>query len=277
MNFTTLALLSAIFGALGNVLAPSLLQQFKARHLLTVTFLTMAGILLLLSPWFFHFTITLYNVVLLVIIATLDTAGNYFYFKSFAKAPASLVTPLLALAPAFAFICSWLILNDTVSWFTYVLSALIIGGIILFSLDFSNLKKFSKTTLLPALAAAGLFGSSAIPTKILLTTAEAINAPTLYMLRAGIIGIVALILFGWPRQSLTFKNYQKIFGRSVIVIISWLLLYYALAKGNAGVATTLNNTAPVFVFIISVIFLKEKVTIKKLLTAALVFMLALIL
>lgn len=58
------------------------------------------------------------------------------------------------------------------------------------------------------------------------------------------------------------------------MITKWILFYYALEKGNAGVSTTLANITPIFVFFLSLIFLQEKFTIKKLLASFSILILA---
>jgi drug/metabolite transporter (DMT)-like permease len=126
------------------------------------------------------------------------------------------------------------------------------------------------------LSAAVLFGISAIPAKELLTNQAAINSPTLYMYRAALIALFSLIFFRFEINSLSLKQYKLIFARGLFVISQWLLLYYALSKGSAGVTVTLGNITPIFVFILAALFLREKVTIKKALTAVAVLALSLL-
>ena len=120
-----------------------------------------------------------------------------------------------------------------------------------------------------------LFGLSAIPTKELLSEVDVINAPTLYMFRAALIAIIALLIFK-TKTNISVKQYRLMFFRGLIVITQWVLLYYALTKGAAGVTMTISNTAPIFVFIFSIIILNEKPTLKKMLAAIAVLVLALI-
>jgi drug/metabolite transporter (DMT)-like permease len=108
-----------------------------------------------------------------------------------------------------------------------------------------------------------LLGISAVPSKYLLTTLQATNAPTLYMFRAALIGIFALFLFRQPVIEYDLKTFRIIFIRSLFVIGQWILLYYALTLGSAGVAVTLGNITPVFVLALGSIFLKERLDWKK--------------
>lgn len=276
LSFTTIAIISAFFSAIANILARTLLKDLRSQDILGINFLTMGATLLLISPLFYFFQASAKAMGLVALIGLIDTVANYFYFKTFEKTEASIATPILSLAPGFTFFFGWLFIGDTVSLLTYLLAALIIVSIIIFSTDFKNFKQFNLDTLKPALISSLLFGISAIPSKILLSRMHAINAPTLYMFRAGFIAFFALLFFQFSIQQISIKHYRIIFGRGLIVITTWVLLYFALSKGNAGVTITLGNITPIFVFILSSLFLREKFTIKKVLASILVLALSLI-
>ena len=262
--------MSALLGAVASVLARTLLKDLKPRDILGVNFLTMAVTLLVISPIFYSFHPSLEAFTLLVLVAFIDTLANYFFFKTFEQTEASVATPILSLAPVFTFLLSWLVLGDTVKLSTYVLSFLILAGIVAFSADFKNFSKFRTQTLQPAIISSVLFGISAVPSKYLLSTLHAINPPTLYMFRAALIAIFALLFFNFPLSNISAKHYRLIFFRGLFVIGQWVLLYFALAKGNAGVTVILANITPVFVFILAAVFLREKPTVKKVLASVLV-------
>src|SRR5438067_1530989 len=96
-KFTWIAIGSAIFGAIANIMARSLLKNLKAQDILEINFLIMSALLLILSPIFFHFQATLLSVSLIILIAIIDTLANYFLFKTFEKTEASIATPILSL------------------------------------------------------------------------------------------------------------------------------------------------------------------------------------
>jgi drug/metabolite transporter (DMT)-like permease len=274
-NFTIVAVSSAVFAAIANILARTLLRDVKSRDVLGVNFLVMALTLLIFSPLFFYFSFSWQAAGLVLLVGTIDTAANYFYFKSFERSEASTVTPILSLAPGFTFLFGWLFLDDIVSWPTFAITAGIILLIIIFSFEKKQIKEFHKETLLPALASSFLFGISAVPSKALLDNLDAINSPTLYMFRAGLIALLAFVFFQNPIKKLSQKQYKLIFIRGLFVIAQWVLLYYALSLGNAGVAVTLANMTPIFVFIFGFFILKEKLTYKKFIAASLVIILSL--
>lgn len=103
MNFTFIAILSAGFAAVASILARVLLKNLESKDILGLNFLIMAGSLLILSPFFYQFTFTVSNILLIILISSIDTLGNYYYFKTFEKTEASIATPMLSLAPGFTF------------------------------------------------------------------------------------------------------------------------------------------------------------------------------
>ena len=111
-DYTLIALGSAVFSAFATILARPILKQINAKSILGINFLTMGAVLLLLSPLFYSFNATLLSVSILIIISLIDTAANYFYFKTFEKTEAGTAAPILSLAPAFTFIFSWIILGE---------------------------------------------------------------------------------------------------------------------------------------------------------------------
>lgn len=271
---TSIAIISAGFGAVANILARTLLKGTRAQDMLSINFLTMAATLLLVSPLFYSFHVTLISGGLVLLVGFIDSFANYFYFKTFEKTEASIATPLLSLAPAFTFFFGFIFLKEGVSVLSYISAFLIIVLILVFSVDFKNFKAFRSATLLPGITASFLFGISAIPTAYLLNNLHALNAPTLYMFRAGLIGLFGALFFRFPISELKVSQYRTIFIRSLIVIAQWVLLYYALTTGSAGVTVTLGNITPIFVFFLSMIFLHEKPTWKKSLTAILILILS---
>ncbi len=275
-NFTLVAVASALLGSVASILARTLLKDLKSKDILGINFLTMGATLLIISPFFYNFQPSLIAFLLLILVAFIDTLANYFFFKTFEQTEASVATPILSLAPVFTFAFGWVFLGDTVKLSTYILSFLILAGIVAFSADFKNFSRFRAQTLQPAILSSLLFGISAIPSKYLLSTLHVINAPTLYMFRAGLIALFALLFFNFPLRSIEARQYRLIFFRGLFVISQWVLLYFALSHGNAGVTVTLANITPIFVFVLSTLFLGEKPTMKKVLASVLVLVLSLI-
>ncbi len=265
-----LCIVAAFFGAIANILAKVLLKWLSTKDIFSINFLIMAVILLFISPLFYHFVPSLLAVGLVLLVAVIDTAANYFYFEALKHNDTSVITPVLSLSPLFTFILSGFFIFEKISVITYVLSIIILILIVLFSTNLESIKKMKFAHMKGAIFSSILFGISAIPAKYLLTTLWSINAPTLYMFRAGIIGLLALLVFNFTIPKLSLKQYRFIGARWIIVIIQRVLFYYSITKIPVGIANTLFSTTPIFVFLLSLLFLWERFTVKKIITCILI-------
>lgn len=272
---TLIPIASAALAAVASVLARVLLKGIPAKKILAANFFVMAATLLILSPFFYRFVFSWKSALFVLLIAAIDTTANYYYFKTFEQTEASVAVPILSLAPIGTFFFSAIFLREFPPVVSVLGAVLIVALIISISIDWNNLPKFQTATLYPALASSLLFGLSAIPSKYLLTTLEATNAPTLYMLRAGLIGLFAACFFRDSLKEVDFKTCRFIFLRGLFVIGQWILLYYALTLGSTGVAVTLGNITPIFVLFLGIVFLKEGFNWKKALAAIAVLALSL--
>lgn len=273
---TLIPIISAVLAAVASILARVLLKDIPSKKILAVNFFTMSATLLVISPLFYKFIFTWQSLGLVLLIAAIDTLGNYFYFKTFEKTDASVAVPILSLAPVVTFFFSAFFLGESPKLQSIIGALVIVILIIFISVDWKQWSKFSVATLYPALASAFLFGISSIPSKYLLSTLEATNAPTLYMIRGALIGLFALLMFKDSSGSFDIKTYRIIFIRGLFVIGQWVLLYYAITLGSTGVAVTLGNITPVFVLFFSLIFLREKFNWKKVLAAVAILAVSLI-
>lgn len=274
-SYTSLALISSVMGAIATILARTLLKDLKARDIMGVNFLVMGATLLLFSPLFYKFEASWLSMALVFLIAGIDTLANFLYFKTLEKMEASAAAPVLSLAPGFAFLCSWVFLSETIDLKTISICIAIIALVVFFSTDKFQFSRKTMIPLLLPLFSSLLFGLSSIPAKYLLSDLHSINSPTLYMIRAGFIGLFSLLLFKFRFEGISQKQFRFIFFRGLIVITQFLLLYYALAAGSTGVTITLANLNPIFVFLLGMVFLQEKWSLKKLVACALVLGLSL--
>ena len=278
LTSTIIAVGSAIFSAIANIMARYLVKDKRAQNFVPINFLTMGVTLAILSPFFYFFKFTPFSFLAIISIAFVDTFGNYFYFKTFEKTEASIATPLLSISPFFTFILGWVFLNDTISLKSFITMLAIVLMVIYFSFDKKtedalNKKFVLNKEMLNPLFSSIIFGATAIPIKLLLT-AGYFNAPTLFMFRASFVAIFSSLFFKFSIKEISASQYRIIFIRGLFVIAQYVLLYIAFTKLNIGVASTLGNIAPIFVFIFSIIFLKEKPNLKKLLLCILILLLS---
>lgn len=267
-----LCIVAAFMWAVANILAKYLLKWLNTKDVFSINFLLMAVLLMFLSPVFYSFTYSWVVVALVISIGIIDSFANFFYFESLKNNDTSIITPVLSISPVFTFILSWFFIFEHISLASYFLCLLIVLLIVIFSTNSGSIEKMSFKKVQGAIVSSLLFGISAIPAKYLLTTLWAINAPTLYMFRAGIIGLFSLLIFNFGIPKLSLKEYRFIGLRWIVVIIQWTLFYYCISKIPVGVWATIFSTTPIFVFLLSAVFLGEKFTVKKLITSFLVIL-----
>lgn len=248
-----------------------LLKDVESYNIMGLSFLMVGSTLLVFSPIFYHFTPSWTTIGLLYTIGIIDTVANYYYFKSFEHSDAGIASSMLALAPIITFIGAFLFLGTQTSLVTVLLAIFVMISITTLSSSTPlNLKSLHKTSLFAPILASVCYGLSSIPSKALLSNLNAINAPTLYMFRATIIGMCSFIFMRPNMQKITFHHYRLIWLQGLLAIITWISLYYALSKGNPGITMTLANTTPVFTIILGAMLLRERVTVKKLLSTILI-------
>lgn len=274
LNFTVIALISAFFSSLANIFARVLLKDVKGYNIMGLSFLMVGSTLLIFSPLFYHFNPSWVTIGLLYAIGIIDSAANYYYFKSFEQSEASVATSLLALAPVITFIGAFLFLGTQTSPIKFILAIVIMAGIMFLSADrttkVQNIKEIHHHSFFAPLMASILFGLSSIPSKALLSNFNAINAPTLYMFRATIIGMTSFIFMRPNLQELNINHYKLIWLQGLLAILTWVSLYYALSKGNPGITMTLANTTPAFTIVFGALFLREKITARKIFSVLLI-------
>ena len=253
---------SAAAAAVAHHLGARAIGEAAAKEVSAVSFAIMGlmlAVVLAAFPNLFHLHPTPRGIALLAVIAIIDSAGNYFLFKTYRQSHATVAVPLLSLAPAFAFPVAWLSplphedAGLTVA-FGYAATVLVV----LVSMDWKNLRNFHQVTFIPAILSSLCFGMSAVPTRYLLREWEEFNAPTLYMVRAFLIAGIGLAV--WGRRAvprLRWGQVRVMALRSVFVILQYLLLYKALTLNSVGVALTLANVTPALVLLGGMLFLGE--------------------
>jgi drug/metabolite transporter (DMT)-like permease len=267
-----LGLTSAIFYALANLLAKNVMGFSSARNFISVTFGLIAIFLLPFTPFFFVINLAPFSLLIIFIATVIDTAGNYFYFTTFEISDVNTATAFLALSPLFTLLAlplanTWLHVHLTTT--NMVGAAIIIIGILILSANLSRFSKSQSTArklnlrqiILP-ITSSLLFGSNVILVKYIFT--EQFTTPfSYYFIRAIIISLISALVF---RPNLSWVTKPRLLvtsGRVIIVIIQGLLSYYALSLGNPAITKAASETTPLFVLLISIIFLKESFSFKK--------------
>lgn len=267
-----LGLFSALFGALANLLARRAMGFARSRDFLSFNFAVIFLLLAPAAPWLAAVNGGALTWVVLIATAALDGLANFCYFKSFEHGEVVTASSLLALAPLFTLLLQplWLFAPPAFSLGQAGGVALITAGTLLLarSLAGGSAGGARRTgALVYPLLAAVLFGFSILPARWLLL--ENRTTPyTFFFLRAGVISLLSALLWrprlGWlrpPQAALTA-------GRAALVICQWLLMLTALQMDSPAPVKAVSETTPLFVVLLAVAFLHEKVTLPRGLGAA---------
>ncbi len=279
MNPAILLSLGAAFAnALSRTLTKYVLRYADTRNYLSVNFTILFALLLPFAPFFLKIQVTPLALALLLGASLFDLVANYFYFRAFEIGDAGTVSALLSLGPLFT-----LLISPLAAWFVplslniwdIVGTAFIVAGIALLNRELrapveatTNEQTNTRRLLIP-LAASFLLGINAYPIKYIFTRGF-MNPFTYYFLRLGIIALSAHIIF---RPTLAWVNRRAlsvIAGRGIFVVIQWLTILTALQIGDPPIVKAVSEVSPLFVILLSLVFLKEPPTRDKIVGASLI-------
>lgn len=270
-----LALASAFLAAVNNVTMKQLLNgRMSPAHAATMSFLLMAGMMALFSPFYFRFERVPAAIVLMLTIGMLDAVQNFFYYLALSLTEVGTASIYFSLGPLFALIAG--IITGRADGVWSVLPATIIITLAVAILNFRedlDVKALSRKATakegLIALGSAFFAGVSAVVAKVLLGMGVT-NPPTLFLFRC-ILVFAFLAINQRPRL---WENDAATWGmvavRGGMVIARWMCLLYAIQLGNVVVSVAVSNAAPFFVLLLSLIFFHEKLTGQKVIASLLV-------
>jgi drug/metabolite transporter (DMT)-like permease len=289
-----LSLSAALSTAISRTLTKYVLRYADTKNYLSVNFAVLFALLVPFAPFAFELQLMPSALVALFIASTFDFIANYYYFKAFEIEEASTVSALLSLGPLFTLLASPLAVHVIPGTQDFTpLRIWDIGGTLLIVAGISTLNRQLRAThqsispaktrtegsppdyhakhhrLLIPLVASCLLGLNAYTVKYIFTQAF-MNPYTYYLLRLGLVAIMAHLVF---RPKLTWVNRASlatIAGRGVFVVLQWMAMLTALEQGNPTIVKAVSEISPLFVMGLSMIFLKEKITRDKVVGACLI-------
>lgn len=267
-------LLSAALGAVANVMGKWLADDIRPRPFAAWSFI---GIFLWITPFAaasFHLTVAPVTLMLLAAVVLIDTGANYFYFKALDTVEVSDVSALGALAPLFTTMFALLFLPATVTGEAVLAGVAITAAVYTLNVDrdalLAPLTRIRRSRQYYPLLSGVLFGLSAIPVKLLLTTYGAANPATLYWLRAGLITVLFIAVFRPPLRGHGQRLLAWVGLRAGVIAISWLLFYLAIQQLNVVIAVALAYTTPMFTLLIANRRLGETITVRRLIAISII-------
>lgn len=259
-------LISAFTGAIASTISKKIIDEVGAVELTTLTFASVFLMMAPLSPHFFKLSQTSLAAGLITLIILLDAAANVFFFKAMEIDDVTKTSALNSLAPLFTALLVPFFLPSQ-----FGIKILVAATGITLSVYFIQTgntvkqlcKQLTQKKNYLVLTSAVIFGFTAIPTRLVLNEYNITNPSTLYWIRS--LGIFLIIMATLKPNILQIKRkfHGYILGKTVFVIISWVLLFYSISQFNIVLATAIARTKPVFIMLIAYKTLNEQITLRR--------------
>lgn len=271
-----LPIFGALLEAVGTIIDKKNLKQ-KEINFKNYTVFGFLFIILVMLPFiYFCWNIKqeafqLKNILIFASVIICSTLANLLICYSLKREKICEIEPIRLMQPLFtvllAFIFSFFF-QEYYSEKNYLIIALaIIAG---FSLIFSHIKKehlIYNKYLIAALIGSFLFALELVISKSILSYYSSF---TFYFIRCFFVFIITFLIFQ-PKIS-SIKNKTKLY--MIIVSIIWIIYRIVLYQGYLvyGIVftTILFILAPIFIYLFAKIFLKEKLTLRNMISAAII-------
>jgi len=263
-------LIASIAGAANQVYSKISLSKDKIDYKVftVLSFLIIFCILLIASPFFFEMPMfTLEIVPYFIALIVVGGTWNLLSFYGMSHDKLSEYEPLISTAPLFSVILAVLVYSEERNLKLIVFS--IIAGL---ALIWNHVEKkhlvFNKYSL-AILASSLLIAIENIILKKLLTVFDPIN---LYFYRVTVILIILFIIFRPNPKQLAHKKLNHTIVANMLITIQAIFIFWSFAAYGIIKTVLILNLIPVVVYIASVFILKEKMSKKNIITAAVVLL-----
>lgn len=226
---------------------------------------------LLSSPWLVQINslaLTPHFLWLLLALAFLAANYNLLYYFGLKYKNVSEVEPFFLFNPLIAILIAGMFYTDERAWQIYV-AAIIAGA----CLAWSHIKKRHLAIGKPLLAILGyslLFGLEAVVIRQLL----AVYSPVaLYLVRAIVTALFLWIMYRGTIPMLTKKQTPYLIAIAAGAIAVNALIYFAYSLQGISSTIIVLILSPILVYILSVIWLKEKLRLKNVITSIIILLL----
>ena len=260
-----MALLSSFLISVTTILIKKAIQRTNPTSAMLAVTLVGSVIFLVISLFTVPFSYTNSPATVYFVIAGIFSPAlvRWLYFISLDRIGTSVSSSILATGPAFTAIIAIVLLKEAITLQIGLGILIIIAGIIIFERDMNHEKGVgkasSKDLIYPLLSA--LFFSFAVVTRKM--GLNILDSP-IFGVTVGFVTsmvIYALICLGSKKMrssiSIKAKDLPVFLGAGLTMTAAWLTLFYALSGGEAIVVTPLANLHPLFVLVLSYIFLEK--------------------
>ncbi len=271
-----LPFLGALFEATSAVIEKKVLRKHKINTKNFIVYVFLALVLVML-PFIYFFwdmnpeAIKLNNLLIFLSIIIISIFANIFLIYSLKREDLSELEPIRLMQPLFTILIAFIF-----SFFFNIyqseknLSILGLSLIASISLISAHIKKhhlvFNKY-ILAALAGSFLFALELVISKSIL---QYYSPLTFYFFRVLFIFLITWIIFHPKTISMNNKTKLMIFLIGISVTTYRLTIYYGYILLGISFTTLLFILAPIFIYLFAAIFLKEKITLRQIISSIII-------
>ncbi len=262
-------ILGAVLEASGMILEKKLIKK-KSMNYKNYTVFGFLGIILVMLPFIFFFwkiepeAYYLKNLMIFLFIVLTAILANLLTFFSLKRKNLTTLEPIRLMQPLFTILLAVLIYSSERKWSIVVLA--LIASIALIAAHIKKHHLVYDKYIIAMLLGSFFFSVELVASKYIL---EYYSSFTFYFLRCLLIFLVALAIFQ-PKDTMKAKTKWYILLTSVIWVVYRIILYQGYGVYGIVFTTIMFILTPVFIFAFARIFLKEKITIRHIISAVII-------
>jgi len=261
----------ALLEASGTTLEKKVLKKRKIHYkdFIVWHFFAIILIMLIFIYFFWHMdsaALSPFNLFILALVVFSSIAANIFIFYAVKWEKITNLEPLRLFQPLFVILLAFILYS---SERTKPLSIIIPALIAALALIISHVKKHHLSLnkfMLSALAGSFFFALELVISRKILPF---YNPISFYLVRSALVFLAVLFIFRSKPTSIDKKSWIYLFMIGAIWVVYRILVYYGYMAEGIGIifTTLLFILAHVFIYIFAVIFLKEKLKWKNIISA----------
>lgn len=261
--------IGALLEATGMTIEKSLMKKRFLNYKNYTVFGFLAIVIVMLPFIYFFWDIkpeayALKNLIVLAFILLTSILANLLTFFALKRENLSVLEPIRLMQPLFTVVLAVLIYSSERKWSIFILA--IIASISLIAAHVKKHHLCYDKYIIAALLGSLFFAIELVASKLILSY---YNSFTFYFLRCLLIFIITLLIFR-PKDKIKNKVKFYIFITAAIWVVYRLILYYGYQTYGIVFTTILFILTPVFIFVFARIFLKEKITIRHIISAIII-------
>ena len=264
-------LLAVVFDAITLIITKKVFIKFKALDYKSFAwwlFFWIAVLGLIMAPWLIVVQPTAFSahyLWLLLLLAFLAANLNLLYYFGLEYEKVSEIEPFLLFNPVVAIVIASLFYADERSWHVYVAAA-----IACVALSWSHIQRHHFKLNKPLLAILGfslLYGFEVVILKELLMVYSPL---ALYIIRAVITALFLWIVEKGKITKITLQEVPYFLGLALSAIITSILIYQSFHGLGIGMTLTVLFLSPILIYLLSVVYLGEKLKWKNIISSAVI-------